>query len=83
MRKAGLKIDLAYYQGIRVGISNAINSFYQQNGFTSTTFNMTASMRKEYNDARSKELMLIKRLNDEGFVKSQSNRNGKIKETAI
>ena len=79
MRKAGLKIDLAYYQGIRVGISDAINSFYQQNGFTPTTFNMTASMRKEYIDAKNKELMLIKRLNDEGFVKSQSNHNGRIK----
>lgn len=48
MRRATEKINVAFYLGRRIGISDAINSFYEQNGMSHETFNMAASMRKEY-----------------------------------
>ena len=55
MRKAQQKIDIAFYLGRRVGISDAINAFYEQNGMTHENFNAAASMRKEYERALSLE----------------------------
>lgn len=55
MRRAKSKVEIAYYEGMRIGISDAINAFYEQNGFNPTTFNMCASMRKEFIKAESRE----------------------------
>ena len=51
MRKANLKVNLSYYIGYRVGISDAINAFHQQNGYEPHAFNQASSMRKEYERA--------------------------------
>ena len=55
MRRAKSKVEIAYYEGMRVGISDAINAFYEQNGFNPTNFNMCASMRKEFLKAQNRE----------------------------
>ncbi|MBO7715534.1 MAG: hypothetical protein J6S85_18370 [Methanobrevibacter sp.] len=55
MRRAKSKVEIAYYKGMRIGISTAIEAFYEQNGFNSSTFNMCASMRKEFIRAESLE----------------------------
>lgn len=55
MRRARSKVEIAFYEGMRIGISDAINAFYEQNGFTPGTFNMCASMRKEFLKAQNKE----------------------------
>lgn len=55
MRRAKSKIEIAFYEGLRIGISDAINAFYEQNGFTPETFNMCTSMRKEYLKAQNRE----------------------------
>lgn len=55
MRRAKSKVEIAYYEGVRVGISNAINAFYEQNGFNHNTFNMCSNMRKEFLQAQNKE----------------------------
>ena len=55
MRRATEKINVAFYLGRRVGISDAINAFYKQNGYKHEIFNMAASMRKEYNQALQAE----------------------------
>ena len=55
MRKAQLKVDLAFETGRRIGISDAINAFYEQNGFSHENFNLTALMRKEYISAQNRE----------------------------
>lgn len=55
MRRAKSKLEIAFYEGMRIGISTAINAFYKQNGFTPSTFNMCANMRKEFLRAQNIE----------------------------
>ena len=56
MRRALQKIEIAYYLGRRVGLSDAINLFYEQNGgVNQTNLNMTALIRKEYLKAQNQE----------------------------
>lgn len=55
MRRFKSKLEIAFYEGMRIGISDAINAFYEQNGFTPETFNMCASMRKEFLKSQNKE----------------------------
>ena len=70
MRRAKSKVEIAYYQGVRVGISQAIASFYEQNDFNQNTFNMAASMRKEFKIAQNRENQLIY-----NYYKSLNNHN--------
>lgn len=62
MRRANQKVEVAFYLGRRVGISDAINAFHQQNGQNHEMFNMAASMRKEYEKALSYENLAKERL---------------------
>lgn len=55
MRRASNKIEIAFYEGMRIGISNAINAYLQQNGMTPEEFNKCAAMRKEFIRAQSLE----------------------------
>ena len=49
MRRATEKINVAFYLGRKIGLSDAINLFYEQNGgFTPENFNKVALIRKEY-----------------------------------
>lgn len=48
MRHAQEKVEIAFARGRALGISDAIEEFYKQNGFNSNTFNDAAGMRKEY-----------------------------------
>ena len=55
MRRAKSKLEIAFYEGMRIGISTAIEAYYKQNGFTPTTFNACANMRKEFIKAENRE----------------------------
>lgn len=55
MRRAKSKVEIAFYEGMRIGISDAINAYYEQNGFTPTSFNACAKMRQEYLKAKNRE----------------------------
>ncbi len=49
MRRANEKINIAFYLGRKIGLSDAINLFYEQNGgFSPENFNKTALIRAEY-----------------------------------
>ena len=78
MRKAQQKIDVAFYLGRRVGISDAITTFYEQNGMTHENFNAAASMRKEYDRALSLEATAKQRLEkftSKSTIKAQKDQN--------